>query len=89
MICNLKFVYFDNKDVTLTIKEESLGNLFTSLNQKQMYFDEINKMGFWTDLDKIRYIHSLFYQEDVNAKPEESASHSSIPSENETSACCA
>lgn len=89
MICNLKFVYFDNKDVTLTIKDENLDNLFTSLNQKQMYFDEINKMGFWTDLDKIRYIHSLFYQEDANVAPEASPSHPSLPIENEAPACCA
>jgi hypothetical protein len=59
MICSLKLIYNDNKDLVIKIAEENLPAFFGSLNAKQMYFDNFNKMGFWTDLDKIRYVQAL------------------------------
>ena len=61
MICSLKFVYNDNKDVLMTIAADKLEGLFNALNAKQMYFDEGNKMGFWTDVDKLRYVQAMFH----------------------------
>jgi hypothetical protein len=64
MIYSLKFVYHDNKDLVINIAAEKLQNFFTALNGKQMYFDDINQMGFWTDLDKIRYVQAFQVQGD-------------------------
>lgn len=59
MIYTLKLVYHDNKDLIINIASEKLQSFFVSLNGKQMYFDESNNMGFWTDLDKIRYVQCM------------------------------
>jgi len=59
MIYSLKFVYHDNKDLVINIAAEKLQAFFSALNGKQMYFDELNNMGFWTDLEKIRYVQAL------------------------------
>lgn len=59
MIYQFKFIYLDDKDLSVNIAEENVPAFFASLNNKQMYFDELNKMGFWTDLDKIRYMQSF------------------------------
>lgn len=59
MIYQLKFVYHDQKDLVINIAAEKLQAFFVALNGKQMYFDELNNMGFWTDLDKIRYVQAF------------------------------
>lgn len=59
MIYSLKFVYHDNKDLVINIAADKLQAFFGALNSKQMYFDELNNMGFWTDLEKIRYVQAV------------------------------
>lgn len=70
MIYSLKFVYHDNKDLVINIAAEKLQNFFASLNSKQMYFDDINQMGFWTDLDKIRYVQAFQVEGAKNDQPQ-------------------
>jgi len=56
MIYSIKFVYNDGKDLVINIIEANAAEFFNRLSTKTVYFDEQNNVGFWTDLDKVRYI---------------------------------
>lgn len=58
MIYTLKFIYQDGKELNINIEKEDLKPFFESLSKKEMYFDENQMMGFWSDLDKVRWIQA-------------------------------
>lgn len=90
MIFSLKFVYQDNKDLTINIAAEKMAAFFSALNQKQMYFDETTNIGFWTDLDKIRYVQAfqVSQQGEVNDQSQAPSGDSGIPVEDAAVSCC-
>ena len=67
---SVRFVYNDGKDLKVNIPTEQFQQLFASLNQKQVYWDSAVKQGFWTDLDRIRFMEFEVKEEenDTNAK---------------------
>lgn len=91
MIFSLKFVYQDNKDLTINIAAEKMAAFFSALNQKQMYFDETTNMGFWTDLDRIRYVQAfqIPQQGEANDQPQASRGDTCVPIEDAAVPCCA
>lgn len=90
MIFSLKFVYQDNKDLTINIAAEKMAAFFSALNQKQMYFDETTNMGFWTDLDRIRYVQAfqIPQQGEANDQSQAPSSDIGIPVEDAAIPCC-
>lgn len=84
MIYSLKFVYHDNKDLVINIAADKLQAFFGALNGKQMYFDELNNMGFWTDLEKIRYVQAFMVSQPEGGLDAAQAPQgdSSLPTEN-------
>ena len=54
------FVFTDGKDLNINMAPQQLKEFFDLLNKKQIFWygdDKQNpEMGFWTDLDKVRFI---------------------------------
>lgn len=69
MIYQLKFMYDDNKEVNVTMKEEELSKFYKCLSEKSMYFDKDCNLGFWTDLDKVRYVQAQRMAPKEDEKP--------------------
>lgn len=81
----LKFYYDDGKDIAVNMEEKNLPAFFNSLNNHQMYFEEESNVGFWTDLDKIRYIEAFRLKQEE--KKEESKEE--VDEAEKEEACCA
>jgi hypothetical protein len=81
MIYAVKFVYNDGKDLLCNVAEENIGLFFANINQKQVFYDEKNNVGFWTDISTVRYIELRKIEDkgDQNAKPEAEAGSNAIP----------
>jgi len=71
MICTLKFTYFDEKELVINIEEDKIEKFFECLNKHEIYHDEFHKTGFWTDVEKVRYIQSLIHEPKIEDKVEE------------------
>ena len=56
MIYSIRFVYNDGKDLVVNVLEAKATEFFGALNTKTAFFDQENNHGFWTDLDKVRYV---------------------------------
>ncbi|NGX36883.1 MAG: hypothetical protein K1000chlam2_00028 [Chlamydiae bacterium] len=57
MLYSVKFTFLDTHEVEIKIDKESLTNFFTCLKEKNVYWnDEDGTVGFWLDLDKVRYV---------------------------------
>lgn len=56
MAIQIKFVYNDGKDLQVDVQEEKLKFFFDCLNTRGIYWNDEETLGFWTDLDKIRYV---------------------------------
>lgn len=52
----VKFIYNDDKDLTVNIEEENLREFFECLDKKQFYLHQNYELGFWTNIDTVRYI---------------------------------
>lgn len=84
MIYAVKFIYNDGKDLLCNVAEENIGSFFQNLNQKQVFYDEKNNVGFWTDIATVRYIEMRKVQNNgvphAEATPEISNSEIQIDS---------
>lgn len=81
MIYAVKFVYNDGKDLLCNVAEENIGVFFAHINQKQVFYDEKNNVGFWTDISSVRYIELRKVDEkgENNANPEAKESSNTVP----------
>lgn len=72
----MKLVYQDNKDLDISIDEASLPNFFESLNKHKIYWNHDSSHGFWTDLEKVRYVQFMATPEpqEKNGKEEDKES---------------
>lgn len=53
------FVYKDGKDLNINMAPEQLNEFFTELNAKKIFWygkEEQPEMGFWTNIDEVRFI---------------------------------
>ena len=55
-VYQVKFNFMDGKDLAVQMKKDDLANFFSHLNDKQVYWNEAFSKGFWTDLDRVRWI---------------------------------
>jgi hypothetical protein len=53
----IKFVFMDGKDLNMEMTADAMDGFFSSLSQKQVFWNQEATRGFWLDLDKIRYVH--------------------------------
>ena len=56
MIYSIKFVFTDGKDLIVNVMEAKVGEFFNALSTKTVFFDAENNVGFWTDMDKVRFV---------------------------------
>lgn len=59
----IKLVYQDGKDLDIAIDQSALPGFFEALNKHQICWSEDASNGFWTDLEKVRYVQFLSNQE--------------------------
>lgn len=52
----VKIFYIDDKDIEVTISPKDSKKFFDSIGTNQFYFDERKGKGFWTDIEKVRYM---------------------------------
>jgi hypothetical protein len=57
----LKMTYNDGKDISCSINKEDASAFFDALNKQTVYWNARGG-GFWTDLNKIRFIN---FQDDA------------------------
>lgn len=60
----LKLMYKDDKDLAVPIEDEKLGEFYTALANRQIFWFEPGKSGFWTDFSDIRYVQVFLQQQD-------------------------
>lgn len=53
------FVYFDGKDLSVSVEPENLDKLFKELGQKGFYWNKNRTGAFYTDLSNVRFIQVL------------------------------
>ena len=52
----IHMVYKDGEKINVPIEEKEIQKFFDSLNAAQVYKDPVSNVGFWTNLQDIRYI---------------------------------
>jgi len=52
----VKLTYMDGKDLEVNIAPEDAKKFFDAVGHHQFYFDDRKGRGFWTDVDKIRFM---------------------------------
>lgn len=60
----VKLTYKDDKAYTLPLEEEKLGEFYGALSQRQLFWIEPGKNGFWTDFNDIRFVNVFKEEED-------------------------
>lgn len=53
------FVYFDGKDLNVSVEPENLDKLFHELGQKGFYWNKNRTSAFYTDLSQVRFIQVI------------------------------
>ncbi len=61
----IKLVYMDGKELTIALSEDKLGDFYETLSKKGIYWMEKSDNGFWTDLDKVRYVQIFKIKEEA------------------------
>jgi hypothetical protein len=52
----ITFHYHDDKVCDFEVKFSKASEFFAELSKKNVYFDFESNVGFWTDLNSVRYI---------------------------------
>jgi len=69
---NVKFVYKDGKDISISIADDTLNAFFETLNEGKIFWrNEDQKEGFWLDLKDIRYVQLFGNSEESNGETQD------------------
>lgn len=55
----VQMYYKDKEQLNIDIPKESINNFFNDLNHSQAFIHPVTKVGFWTNLQEIRYIRVI------------------------------
>jgi hypothetical protein len=81
---SIKFVYKDDKDISIKISDDTLDSFFETLNQGKIFWtNEDQEQGFWLDLKEIRYVELFGKKEVSNGKAQDRNSSREVYDDNE------
>ncbi len=71
----VKFTYKDDKELNINMVPAKLKSFFDCLDIKQIFWfgdeETTPEVGFWTNLDDIRYIHIQAVKGEIDEEPKE------------------
>ena len=51
----IRMIFFDDKEVKITVPEDNLADFMSAIHEDKVYFSQTTEEGLWIPMEKVRY----------------------------------